>query len=124
MNKIGIAFAAIGARDDGLTGYKVAALTIRKISRRWGSEYEGRIGDDGEILSDANIRTQAFMNREYLVRLKQLQNEIAAKYLPLFDADGIRQAADREDFEGTTAHLQADVDARREFPGEEADYYT
>jgi len=108
MDKINVEFAAIDARDDHYTGYRPVGF-CRNNRVNTGPK-------NGALL--------VFMQREYLTRLRALQEEIRNKYVALFDSseeptvehycDGMK----REEYE--LAKSMAEL----QFPGEEALYNT
>jgi hypothetical protein len=73
-------------------------------------------------LNKNNRLLQARFQREYLVRLRQLQLELSAKYQPLLD---MTDTFNKSEEYGETVEEFEDFDkvARIEFPGDEADWY-
>lgn len=107
MKPSNVKFAQIDAKDDYYTGYDVAAFTCLD-------------SDGGEMsmkdLGPTNGRLSILMRREYLVRLKQLQDEIAKKYLA--------QSVDEEvSMWESYDHSKVVEEAKVQFSGDEADYY-
>lgn len=107
-----VEFQPIDARD-GLCGYEPLAFVENNKAML--------LGPINEVI---HIR----MKREYLTRLKALQNEIAAKYEPLFDRGDLSPHAHGDGPYGQSldeaAFKAAEAAANMEFPGPEADYYT
>lgn len=105
-----VRFCPIDAKDNVDCGYEPVAFS----------------GKDGPVqLGRLNGRLHVTMRREYLVRLGALQDEIAAKYGPLFvDHDDV---ADDELWGAGLNKARYDEAERYAvvmFPGREAEYYT
>lgn len=102
-----VEFQPIDAKD-GLCGYEPLGFVENNELVR--------LGPHNEV-------THIKMKREYLTRLKTLQDEIAAKYEPLFDYGDISLNARGQSL-NEVEFKAADDAAIAEFPGPEADYYT
>lgn len=109
---LSVEFAPIDARD-GVCGYDVAAFC-------WKGEMIRELGPN-------NGRQRLLMLREYLTRLSALQCEIEAKYKPLFDP---KEPAIKHDdcydegFATEADYNRVKKEARKLFPGPEAEHYT
>lgn len=114
-----VEFCQIDARDDGYCGYAPCAFC------------KGRDGESLIRLDEAGPNLGALqltMEREYLVRLKELQKEIETKYLDLASQLGNDPRPDDLDEYGHAMNAEqfdaAKQAALKAFPGEEADHYT
>lgn len=112
---IEVKFCRLDARDDSYTGYAVAAFTI----------------DDQCIRNDMPSkelgRLSILLEREYLVRVRALQDELAAKYEKLAKAISTTtppvavpwgNGLSKSDYE------KVERAAKAQFPGKIAEYYT
>ncbi len=108
-----IEFAKIDARDDVNTRYSPVAFCSPE-------------GDGPVELGPRNGKIALTMNREYLVRLHELQQEIRGKYLPSFDDRERPTPAGTEWDLGMDEkqYNEAKAEAEGRFPGDEAPYYT
>jgi hypothetical protein len=102
--KLRVAFSSIDAKDSASGGYRACGFVFY---------------DELEHLGPKNEALNIEMNREYLTRLRQLQEEINDKYLELYDAN--EPLSDKRADIDEEAIYEA---ARAKFPGSEAPYYT
>jgi len=102
-DKIRIEFAAIDAKDDCYTGYHTVGFVL---------------GERPLPPFRETVRVQSLMEREYLTRLYTLQEEIAEKYLKIFQPIAEDVEATEEDYEAFRR------EAKALFPGRCASYYT
>jgi hypothetical protein len=115
-NSIRVEFCSLDAKDNYYTGYSVAGFVNGESNKPL-------------ELSQQMEGLHIMLNREYLVELKKLQNSLAVKYqaaarhlrnhTPPVPEDKLwGSALDRKTYEA------AELAAKHEFPGEEAEYYT
>ena len=110
--EVKVYFCRLDAKDDPYTGYEPVSF----------AQERGQIG-----LSKEAEKLQIWLRREYLTKLKRLQDELARQYETEYaninvhtpaDAEPWGQALSKKEYEKTRQL------AERHHPGDEADYYT
>ena len=106
-----VAFCLIDARDDVLCGYSPVAFSDGRRPIK---------------LSPKNGKLTLLMAWEYLTRLQVLQDEIAKKYIKMYDENDIPLPDDEVYGYGLTEEEYKKVEkfAKGCFPGKRAAYYT
>lgn len=110
-----VAFCRLDARDDSYTGYDAAAFTLDDECIR------------GNMPTKELGRLSIYLEREYLVRVRALQDELADKYEKLAADLTTATPPEEEDYgNGLTRSEYEDVEkaAEAQYPGDEAEYYT
>jgi len=104
-----VEFCQLDARDDANCGYSTVAFC--------------KDADQASLGAD-NGRLAVLMEREYLVRLRMLQEEIRSKYLSLFNEDEPANGADYANSLEKPEYFAAVAEAKALFPGKTAAFYT
>lgn len=111
-----VAFCRLDARDDYLTRYSTTGF------------YDTDEDRPIEPISAELGKVAVFLEREYLTRIKALQDELADKYEKLAREIKTHTLVDPDFVYGygleEADFFKAEKEAKREFPGEEAEYYT
>jgi hypothetical protein len=112
--KVSVAFCRLDARDDSYTGYNTTGFYDFK--------------KDKPITLTKELGTLSiFLEREYLTRVRALQDELDAKYSKMAAELTTATPAADDDFGcglSQEAYETATRVAEEAFPGDEADYYT
>lgn len=106
-----VEFCQLDARGDANCGYSTVAFVSKE------GRGQASLGAD-------NGRLAVLMEREYLVRLRMLQEEIRSKYLSLFNEDEPANGADYANGLGEPEYFAAVAEAKALFPGKTAAFYT
>ena len=104
-----VAFCSIDARDDVLCGYSPVAFSD---------------GSRPLELSPVNGRVALWMEREYLTRLRALQDEIAEKYSKMYNEGAISRPKVYKYGLTKEEYNETEKIAESRFPGKTAAYRT